>query len=250
MGVSVEPRDERGLKDQYFGDINDYHKYGLLRAITEAVQMRVGVCWLRTADDSRTDGALRSYLHQPDRWRHFDPPLYDGLRKLLDPGIERSATHAEAWGLIPDAGYQHRFLTDVASDRTAYFAESWSLLRDCPVIFFDPDNGIEVKSVRRGRPDSAKYLFWSELKEAAACGHSVLVYQHFPRVVRDQFAVDTSGRLHTRLGSPWVSVFRTAHVAFFLVPHENHADRLAAVSPLIEKRWPGQFEVARHNPGA
>lgn len=37
------------MKDQYFGDINDYRKYGLLRAITAASALSVTVCWLRTA---------------------------------------------------------------------------------------------------------------------------------------------------------------------------------------------------------
>jgi hypothetical protein len=49
------------MKNQYFGDINDYRKYGLLRAFAEA-HLSVGVCWLLTADDAGGDGELRRLL--------------------------------------------------------------------------------------------------------------------------------------------------------------------------------------------
>jgi hypothetical protein len=43
------------MKDQYFGDVNDYLKYGLLRCFAEA-GWRVGVCWMLTPDDGGRDG--------------------------------------------------------------------------------------------------------------------------------------------------------------------------------------------------
>ena len=78
------------VKDQYFGDVNDYRKYGILRGLIEGSQLRLGVCWLRTVNDGRQDGEFRQYLQRPERWRHHDPELYDALRRLLDQGwIER-----------------------------------------------------------------------------------------------------------------------------------------------------------------
>ena len=44
------------MKDQYFGDINDYRKYGLLRAIIRAGRLRILVAWMLTVDDGSTDG--------------------------------------------------------------------------------------------------------------------------------------------------------------------------------------------------
>lgn len=91
------------MKDQYFGDINDYRKYGLLRTLAGA-GLSVGVCWLLTPDDGGGDGQLRSYLTKPWRWRQYDPELYDRLQRLRHPGASRSVRDAREWGLISGAG--------------------------------------------------------------------------------------------------------------------------------------------------
>jgi hypothetical protein len=63
------------MKDQYFGDINDYRKYGLLRAIIRTTGFRIMVAWMLTPDDQSTDGKFVSYLEHPDKWAHHDPVL-------------------------------------------------------------------------------------------------------------------------------------------------------------------------------
>jgi hypothetical protein len=50
------------MKDQYFGDVNDFRKYGLLRVLVGTDHLRLGVCWMLTRPDSRTDGGLLAYL--------------------------------------------------------------------------------------------------------------------------------------------------------------------------------------------
>ena len=188
------------MKDQYFGDVNDYRKYGLLRDLIEGSQLRLGVCWLRTVNDGRRDGEFRQYLQKPERWRHRDPELYDALRRLLDPGVERTVLHAESWGLLPGARYHHRILNDGASDRRSYFAEAWQRLREAQLLFLDPDNGLEVQSVSYGKRTSAKYLYWHEVEEAYGRGHSLIIYQHFRRQKRDTFVTDMADELQYRLG--------------------------------------------------
>jgi hypothetical protein len=64
------------VKDQYFGDVNDYRKYGLLRAILAGANVRLGVCWMLTAPDSRTDGRHVAYLDNPTKFRRFDHELF------------------------------------------------------------------------------------------------------------------------------------------------------------------------------
>ena len=44
------------MKNQYFGDINDYRKYGLIRILSNSGIIRTGICWMLTPDDTRTDG--------------------------------------------------------------------------------------------------------------------------------------------------------------------------------------------------
>src|SRR5687768_3003787 len=64
------------MKNQYFADINDYFKYGILRCLGKG-GLRIAVCWMLTPDDGRSDGRKISYLSNPDRWRNYDPVLFD-----------------------------------------------------------------------------------------------------------------------------------------------------------------------------
>jgi hypothetical protein len=66
------------MKNQYFGDINDYLKYGLLRGFA-ASGFGVGVCWMLTPDDGRSDGRKIEYLSNPQRGKVHDAELFDTL---------------------------------------------------------------------------------------------------------------------------------------------------------------------------
>ena len=55
------------MKNQYFGDINDYRKYGLLRALQSNGDGRLLVAWMLTPDDGGPDGGFRTYLQESER---------------------------------------------------------------------------------------------------------------------------------------------------------------------------------------
>ena len=93
------------LKNQYFGDINDYRKYGLIRALQAEARLKVLVAWMLTPNDDRRDGELRSYLCEPDRWQRFDPELYCGLRNLLKTGVTPRVGLIEESSLLGTADY-------------------------------------------------------------------------------------------------------------------------------------------------
>jgi len=241
------------MKNQYFGDVNDFRKYGLLRALAGA-GLSIGVCWLLTEDDARGDGERRRYLTKPSTWRHYDAELYDRLLPL-QLGIPRLVTCADKWRLVPGARYFSEVITDNVEQRTEYFKTGLLALHRCDVLFFDPDNGIEVQSTGRGRRGSAKYIYWSELQEAYRHGHSLLVYQHFPRVKRSAFVPVLVNRLCYQLGAPRVEGFVTPHVAFFLVHQSGHSAALEEATVTVCSKWSKQIDVwpvaqARSDPTA
>ncbi len=92
------------MKNQYVGDINDYRKYGLLRLLTDYGRLRTGICWMLTPDDGRTDGKFISYLQNPDRWRHYDPGLYERLSAFIVEG-DRSIARIERDGILDSASF-------------------------------------------------------------------------------------------------------------------------------------------------
>ena len=231
------------MKNQFFGDVNDFRKYGLLRTIQRASALSIGVCWFLTADDGGADGELRKYLTQPNRWRNYDSELFDKLQRLLDPDVRRSVSHAQTWDVVPGAVYFEDLLRDSRSARLAYFEAARNALSNCDLIFVDPDNGIEIPSTKLGGSRSSKYVYWTELHAIYAAGHSILIYQHFPRVVRERFIPFLSGRLGEELPESAVAAFATPYVVFFLVQQLKHADALDCAARAVAQQWMGQIEV-------
>jgi hypothetical protein len=235
------------MKHQYFGDVNDYRKYGLLRLLVQSSKVSLGVCWLLTASDSGTDGEFRRYLEEPRRWRTYDPDLYDRLQQLRQPGAQRNITHAEAWQLLPGAKYFSRVLGDDRAQRTTYFRDSLKSLEDCSILFFDPDNGFEVPSKPKGRKNSSKYVYWDEIETAYACGHSLVVYQHYPmHVKRLPFVEKLAAECARRLDAPLIDSFSTPHVVFFLIARPEHTGAFADAHAAIAARWTGQITPLAH----
>lgn len=141
--------------------------------------------------------------------------------------------------------YFDQGLSDAAGQRDSYFRAAFAALAKCDVIFFDPDNGIEVSSTQRGQRGSARYIYWKELQEAYTTGHSLLVYQHFPRVERAAFVPFLADRLGEQLGASAVVAFLTSHVSFFLVPQTRHGVALEKALETVRLRWRGQIDVSQ-----
>ena len=147
------------MKNQYFGDINDYKKYSLLRILSGNGQIETVVCWVLTEDDSRTDGSKIRYLEQPEKWQNYDPTVYEYLRKqVLDKGI-RNVSYIEQDDIIPNCRFYREVINDNVGSRENFFSGFLEFAKGADLVFFDPDNGIEVKSIPRGRKSSSKYVY-------------------------------------------------------------------------------------------
>ena len=88
------------MQDQYAGDIGDFVKYGLLRAISEGKCL--GVAWYLCTDSGSTkkgDGRHIDYLKQDEKWRHLDCELFNTLKGLVDEG-KRSVSEIRKSGIL------------------------------------------------------------------------------------------------------------------------------------------------------
>jgi hypothetical protein len=234
------------VKNQYFGDVNDYRKYGLLRLLSAHGHISTAVCWMLTPDDGRGDGSLVNYLHQPETWRCFDCELFDCLGDLLLGQDRRDVGAVETAGILPSCLFFSQILPDDADGRISYFDSFLGLAQGCDLVFFDPDNGLEVKSKPCGRKGSSKYLYWHEVVACFESGRSVLIYQHFPRVPRDQFVAAKAKELCQKTAAREVHSFRTQRVLFLLASQERHRELFAERGGEVAERWAGQIRAERH----
>ena len=231
------------MKNQYFGDINDYRKYGLIRILGDRGFIKTGICWMLTPDDSRTDGKFTNYLDEPKQYGKFDVVLYEFLGECLKRKI-RNVNEIANSDQLSNAVFYDPILEDDASQRKQYFSEMFGTFEDVDLIFFDPDNGLETKSIPMGKKDSSKYLYWSEFVECYKAGFSILIYQHFIREKREDFISRIMEEIHIKTGCQNIIYFRTSNVVFFLASQGKHIEYFSKRSKIVSKMWVEQIGVS------
>ena len=173
------------MQDRYVGDIGDFVKYGLLRALGKG--KRLGVAWYLRADDGPTgsgDGRHTEYLRQPDDWRHLDPELFDTLKKLVDED-RRSVAEIQRSGILENAVFADEPLNvdkvavrDRECWRREWFERVKDALSDCDLVFADPDNGLYPDDrFKPTRKENTKRIRLSETL-ALAEGRPAVIYHH------------------------------------------------------------------------
>ena len=100
------------MKNQYFGDIGDYGKYGLLRFLAEH-KVTIAVNWYLTKNDQSNDGNIRGYLTK-EKNRIYDPDLFDILKRMCAQNRKNVCDFA-ALGMIPGARYYDKIVEPVLS---------------------------------------------------------------------------------------------------------------------------------------
>lgn len=229
------------MKNQYFGDINDYRKYGLLRAIIRASDMRVLVAWMLTPDDGSGDGRFTAYLTQSERWAKHDSVLYQQLQVLTARAQERNVRLIEATDLLRHANYYTDLTPDGAAAREQWFRVLLGRSTSSDLVLLDPDNGIEVKSKPYGNRHSSKYAYWPEIEGLWNAGKSLMIYQHFVREKRSNFIQKVLQSLKQRMPDSTVEAFSTSHVVFFMVLQPRHNEHQASIVQEVDRNWAGQI---------
>jgi hypothetical protein len=238
------------MKNQYFGDINDYRKYGLLRAFAAGGIGNILVAWMLTPNDGRRDGSIRAYLKrkQREKWRRFDPELYDGLVAMLASRSTSRVSLIETSGLLPGTKFYSAVVPDTRTLRDRWRAGLIKAAAGTDLVFIDPDNGIEVPSKPIGRKGSSKYVTWEEIQSLWTARCSLLIFQYCPRERREAFAARMIASLRKCTGARFVQSIRAANVVYFLVVQSKHESRIRRITAELSGRWEEQIEVMRLNP--
>jgi hypothetical protein len=174
------------VQDRYAGDIGDYVKFGLLRAL--GVAKKIGVAWYRFPDEAHNaDGRHTGYLRDRATWRSLDEPLFDSLQALVDSKMRLLSTLEEAEPLAnytfsseslscAEGGWEKR-----AQWRRGWFDRVLKDLRDCDLVLADPDNGLyDDRRFRYGRRKQWKSIPLSEVRRLGE-GRTCVTYHHNTR---------------------------------------------------------------------
>ena len=256
------------VQNKYVGDVGDFGKYGLLRYLCSDVEASgflpsLGVIWYLVPDEAHSrDGGSIGYLKptetNEERFKACDPLLYDALQRIVD-NKSRSVANIRRDGVLPRGT---RFFEDVLTFedlrggveiRERRFARRAEWLNhalrgteNCDVVFFDPDNGLEVQ-VGRHQLRGPKYAYYDELIPFALRNQSLVIYHHVARrgsaqgQIRDRLA-QLKNRLHREAFA--LLYHRGSARAFFVVPTQRHWEGLSQrANAFLETRWSEHFEM-------
>lgn len=173
------------MQDRYVGDIGDFIKLALLRALRPGC--RLGVAWWLYPDETHNkDGRHIAYLQEASKWRDLDPDLFDGLAQIIKTGDRRVSALQRA-GFLPDAIFCDRLIPTKGTpderrrDREAWLSHVKADLAECDLIFLDPDNGLQPDSFDLGVVASGKSVGLAQLDELKDQGRTLVVYHHQTR---------------------------------------------------------------------
>jgi hypothetical protein len=247
------------LQNRYVGDVGDYAKYGLLRLMTAELNTSCGVVWCLFDDESHNaDGRHIGYL-KDQLFNALDPELHNKLAKIVAGG-RRSVKAVALSGILPKATrfFERPISTPLTvranrlnrqNHRSAWLAKALRATAGCELVFFDPDNGLETKSVPAHSPKSGKYIYWDELLPFWERGQSLLIYHHLNRtasvhrqaeILKEKFAAKFPDA-----GAIRFFLFRRGSCRhFWLVTRNNHFDQFQrTMHRFSQSPWHEYFEV-------
>lgn len=245
------------MQNRYVGDLGDYGKYGLLRHLASPMfsssPLRLAVMWYLVPEqhyEANNDGKHVGYLHkEPPVMRVCDPELFDALRHLVAKR-RRKVAGVEKAGLFPRDTvffgkplYPEKYRTSWWSrpfERDRWITEGLDRTGDADIVFFDPDNGIEPKSINRR--NAPKYVLWDELRQFHGRGQSLVIYHHLNRNGTHDLQISEMLK-RTREEFPDAGTYalrygRGTSRAFFIVAAERHEQEIrSALARLYESPW-------------
>lgn len=233
------------MQNKYVGDVGDFGKYGLLRALCGVTEpgrkLTVGVAWYLTPDDEQPGGTLDGYLssttRNDKRFRDCDTELYDHME-----GIRRER-HIAAVESARILGKGAMFFCEPLlpqTDRRKWLRKAIDAVGLCDLIFLDPDNGIKIEETN-GR--SLKHAYLGELASFARAGDkSVVVYHHLGRngkhkaQISEWLAILRERFSENELFALWYH--RGTARAYFVLADQTLKDILRErAQALVESRW-------------
>lgn len=225
------------MKSQYFGDVNDYRKYALLRVFARA-GCSVAVHWMFTPDDGKTAGNRIAYLNYPGRWRKYDAALFDFLADQRQRGM-RDLAIIESSSMLGKCSFQSATVPSKAALRALYFKDLAVSAPTSHLVFLDPDNGFEVASAQ----DHTKYVRWSEVRNILSAGKSILVYQHLPREKRETYIPRLLARAIEWSGARQAYAYVGGFSAFVLLPQSQLLPVVGKVNSEVKETWGSKLAI-------
>ncbi len=171
------------MQDQYVGDIGDYAKYALLRAIQNAEPNKlIGFAWYLRDNDGSPDGGKISYLEKPQKWSSLDSKTFNFLATIVADNQRHIQSIQSSTLFAPSTRFFDQRMTFGSrsgyGNRDQWFHDCEIYMRNADIVFADPDNGLAEGN--RNKSISTKHIHIGEARRLLS--HKIgVVYHHNTR---------------------------------------------------------------------
>lgn len=196
------------MQNKYFGDIHDFYKYYFLKIISN--NHSLGIHWCLVPDDLKNnDGKKKLSLKEKNK----DAELYSLLENSRKDIREIEKYFIKTTKFFIKM-HEHYYLDHV------YNKEAIDKLIDCDIIFFDPDNGIEVPSTNN--KNKFKYVSYGQLFDFWNMGKTLIIYQHsdHDKKSAEEKIINLSKSLNCKKED--IFIIKKGQVKYFFVINEEH----------------------------
>lgn len=263
------------MQDRFVGDIGDFGKYGLLRALAgiwprAEPLLTLGVAWyIPDADTVESTpsghGQEIEYLFNPkrrDRYQHCDKQLFDRLKQIVC--CERHIKAVEESGLLGDRAHGQVIFHDepipmpLVGQRYEHRKEWFRCLSEkigrAQILFLDPDTGLAdpkadraPRKLTHGSKEAARYAFICELEALIDLKQTIVIYQSLGRKKKD-----TRDKQIDRWQNEYLKkldldtdprIVTTSKRAFIILPARHHLECVDNRLDVLVKCWGGYFRL-------
>lgn len=260
------------MQNRYTGDVGDFGKYGLLRALCGGIisqdepEFKLGIVWCLYPNESHNeDGKHVSYLLEKNehKYRNLDKLLYGKLSEIIKSG-NRNVEAIHKSNLFPahtkffndilsfiDLPYSgQKTLQTRRSRRDYWWKNALYKVQTCDIVFFDPDNGIASDSLKPLAKKGPKFVFIPDIEPYVERGQTNIIYHHIGRH-KDLTAEKQALALREKLikhfensKKVWPLLYRrgTCRI-FFIIPSESHEKILyQRMEMFLQSGWERHFQ--------
>lgn len=171
------------MKNRFYGDVNDYIKYGILDILSKKYNA-IGINWYLTDDrhGNQKHGNIMHHINNEKEWQDYNPRIFSTLKNRVQAN-QRNIRYCKKDKIFK---FKHEFreqLPDNAAPsnylklRNQWHARAISNLRECDLIFFDPDVGV-IDRLSKDVVKNSEYCLIKEIEDYDWCDWLIV---QFPR---------------------------------------------------------------------
>lgn len=132
-------------------------------------------------------------------------------------------------------------------ERELWYRTGFKHLEPCDIVFFDPDNGLEVESVGKYSDKGPKYVWHDEVIDYYHRGQSLIIYNHRSREPQEKY-LKRFDRIRAMTSEPDnVMVLRysrgTTMDYVFLMQSSHRGQMMKNIEALMYSPWNRHFSL-------